>query len=173
MLTNQNRPLRKRVELLRGRKRRKKKKKRRGRRGGGGRGRKGGGAPPRMYPLSLTDCSVGRFMRNFISLVRTLFGSVSPAELDEWLTLGLAAATKEDHLETGAVFRPPGQKADIGGATHACVCPRRFRTCLLAPRPDRRSSRTSLRPPRRSGAPDTPEEQQQRLVQATGPTAHV
>lgn len=130
-----------------------------------------------MYPFSFTDCSVGRFMRNFISLVRTLFGSVSPAELDEWLMLGLVAATREDHLETRAVvealFRQPGQNGDIGGVTHACVCPRCFRTCLLALHPERRSSRTSRHPPRRSGAPDTPEEQQQRLVQATGPTAHV
>lgn len=46
---------------------------------------------PRMYPFSLTDCSVGRFIRNFISLVRTRLGSLSPAELDEWTTLGLEA----------------------------------------------------------------------------------
>lgn len=38
---------------------------------------------PRMYPFSLTDCSVGRFIRNFISLVRTFLGSLSPTELDE------------------------------------------------------------------------------------------
>lgn len=46
---------------------------------------------PRMYPFSLMDCSVGRFKRNFISLVRTFFGSVSPAELDECVTLGREA----------------------------------------------------------------------------------
>lgn len=55
---------------------------------------------PRMYPFSLTDCSVGRFMRNFISLVRTLFGSVSPAELDECVTLGLLAEKFQTFIDT-------------------------------------------------------------------------
>lgn len=56
---------------------------------------------PRMYPFSLMDCSVGRFKRNFISLVRTFFGSVSPAELDEWVMLGLEAGR---HLQMTAGF---------------------------------------------------------------------
>lgn len=49
-----------------------------------------------MYPFSLTDCSVGRFIRNFISLVRTFLGSLSPTELDEWTTLGLEAGGGDD-----------------------------------------------------------------------------
>lgn len=64
---------------------------------------------PRMYPFSLTDCSVGRFMRNFISLVRTLFGSVSPAELDECVTLCLVAEKFQTFIDTLIVFPKLGQ----------------------------------------------------------------
>lgn len=62
-----------------------------------------------MYPFSLTDCSVGRFMRNFISLVRTLFGSVSPAELDECVTLCLVAEKFQTFIDTLVVV-PTGSK---------------------------------------------------------------
>lgn len=64
---------------------------------------------PRMYPFSLTDWSVGRFMRNFISLVRTLFGSVSPAELDECVTLCLVAEKFQTFIDT-LVAVPTGSK---------------------------------------------------------------
>lgn len=64
---------------------------------------------PRMYPFSLTDCSVGRFMRNFISLVRTLFWSVSPAELDECVTLCLVAEKFQTFIDTLVVV-PTGSK---------------------------------------------------------------
>lgn len=64
---------------------------------------------PRMYPFSLTDCSVGRFMRNFISLVRTLFGSVSPAELDECVTLCLVAEKFQTFIDALAAV-PTGSK---------------------------------------------------------------
>lgn len=62
-----------------------------------------------MYPFSLTDCRVGRFMRNFISLVRTLFGSVSPAELEESVTLCLVAEKFQAFIDTLVVV-PTGSK---------------------------------------------------------------
>ncbi len=41
------------------------------------------GGRPLIYPLSLTDCRVGRLRRNFFSLVRTFFWSASDVEVDE------------------------------------------------------------------------------------------
>lgn len=64
---------------------------------------------PLMYPFSLTDCSVGRFMRNFISLVRTLFWSVSPAELVECVTLCRVAEKVQTFIDARFVV-PTGSK---------------------------------------------------------------
>lgn len=109
---------------------------------------------PRMYPFSLTDCSVGRFMRNFISLVRTLFWSVSPAELEECMTLGLEAGKCQDNyrrrssswVTTLTSFARP----------YVFAFPRRPPTSPLVVRPRRRSSRTSRRPPPLNDGPGTP-----------------
>lgn len=108
-----------------------------------------------MYPFSLTDCSVGRFIRNFISLVRTLFWSVSPAELLECVTLCLVAETFQTFIDTRC--RSNWVKTDdVTCAAYIGVCQHRFRACRPEPGRGRRSSRTGLCPPRPKGGPGTP-----------------
>lgn len=63
--------------------------------------------------MSLTDCSVGLFIRNFISLVRTLLGSLSPTELDEWTTLGLEAAGGDEEDDDDEDVNGQGDDGDF------------------------------------------------------------
>lgn len=111
---------------------------------------------PRMYPFSLTDCSVGRFMRNFISLVRTRFWSVSPAELDECVTLCLLAEKFQTFIDSPVAVSNWVDTDDLNCATYIGVYQGRFQTCRPGLRRWSRSCRTSLRPPRQKGGPGTP-----------------
>lgn len=112
---------------------------------------------PRMYPFSLTDCSVGRFIRNFISLVRTRFGSVSPAELDECVTLCLEAEKFQTFIDALVALSNWVKPADVTRATYIDACQPRLRGARPEPPPRwRRSSRTGLRLPRQRGGPGTP-----------------
>lgn len=114
--------------------------------------------PPRMYPFSLTDCSVGRFIRNFISLVRTRFGSVSPAELVECVTLCLEAEKFQTFIDALVALSNWVKAADVTMATYFDACRPRLRSARPEPPLPRRrrSSRTGPRPPRQKGGPGTP-----------------